>query len=102
MPFQIIKHHGRPVRATGLDGGEITREDRIFLASHQDWYPTLDYYDHFVYYKKQLGSTLMCTCGSQAGVVGYEAYRKFASYQGPNVIACLYYTEHKSHVDGSH
>jgi len=96
----VIHQYGRPVRATDVDGRTIEREDSIFF--NRNWCPTLEYDNHFVYKTDKMGSpTLMCTCGSPAGVVGYRAYMKYSSYIGNEVVACLQQINTGRHGDGS-
>lgn len=98
----IIHQFGRPKKAKLLNGRWVDRPEHIFVPSYHDVFPTLDYDNHFVYYDgEHIGSTLMCTCGSAAIVVGYEAYRMYASYMGHNVIACMMHTQQGKHADGS-
>lgn len=99
----VIHQFGRPKKAKLLSGKWIDRPDEIYVPTHHRNYSVLDYDSHFVYRDgEHLGSTLMCTCGAAASVIGYEGYRKYASYQGSQVIACLHYTQYGSHADGSH
>jgi hypothetical protein len=98
---QVIHQYGRPVKARLLDGSIVEREDKIYVPSYGMVYPCLDYDNHFVYYKKQLGSTLMCTCGSQAAAFGYDAYKKYCSYMGERVIGCIVHLQTGRHGDGS-
>jgi len=96
----VIHQYGRPVKARDVDGREIVREDKIFFNRH--WIPCLEYDNHFVYKTDKIGSaTLMCSCGSAAGVVGYRAYKRFASYMGTEVVACLHHINTGRHGDGS-
>lgn len=100
---KVIHQYGRPYKAKTLSGKWVERQDQIYVPSHREVYPVLDYDTHFIYRDgENLGSTLLCTCGSPAGVIGYEGYKRFASYRGMNVIACIYYTNHGHHADGSH
>lgn len=101
MPAILIRKGGRPMEATDHNGRKIYRKDRIFLKSHQAWYETLDFDNHFVYESPDRGSSIMCTCGSTAVVVNYEYYRQYSSYKGP-IIACSHYIQHGVHADGSH
>jgi hypothetical protein len=103
---QVIHQYGRPVNAKTLEGTWVERPEKIYIQSYQAIFPCLDYDSHFVYEDptttRKYGSTLLCTCGSPAVVVGYDGYMKFASYQGEKVVACLHYTQNECHADGSH
>jgi hypothetical protein len=101
MPITVIKHYGRPKEAIDLNGQRIERKDVIYVKTHKTWYPTLDYDNHFVYMSNRVGSTMMCTCGSAAGVIDYHLYKKYQSrYEGP-IIACLFQIQSGHHADGS-
>ncbi len=70
---QIVKVAGR-AKIAHLDGKTIERPSAILVKSDNAVYPTVDTYAHFVYKQSwKLGSTLMCTCGSVAGVFDYNA-----------------------------
>ena len=98
----VIHQYGRPVRAKLPNGTVVERQDAIYVSSYREVFKCLDYDTHFLYYDgNHIGSTLMCTCGSHAGVIGYNGYKRFASYQGPQVLACMYYTNNGCHADGS-
>lgn len=102
MPY-IIKQFGRPVRARGLDGENIEREDRLFMDSENQWYETLDYDNHFIYKTSRMGTSFLCTCGSPAAVFGYDAYKKYSSrYKGNFVLGCIAHLNDGAHADGSH
>ena len=59
------------------------------------------YDNHFVYYYHQIGSTLMCTCGSPAAAFGYSAYKQYCSYQGERTIGCIAHLQQGRHADNS-
>lgn len=98
--INVIKHYGRPMEARDLSGVHIHREERVFLASHNEWYGTLDYDNHFVYKTDRKGTSLLCTCGGPAVTVGYDAYKQYCSYRG-QVVACLTQLQTGRHSDGS-
>lgn len=103
MP-NIIKHWNDPKHAVTLSGHQVERRDEIFLRSHQQAYHVLQTSMHFVYYDPTTprGSTLLCTCGAAGGVFGYDGYKKWASWQGIEVIACSHFIQYGVHADGSH
>ena len=105
--FAVIKHHGTPNQAETLDGYKIYRKDRLFLSSFAQDYPEgvmcAPYDNHFVYIDPSPKSgrwSPMCTCGSPAAVVGYDAYKKDASAQGALVV-CMSHAQLGRHSDGS-
>jgi len=97
----VIHQYGRPMLAKDVTGHIIHREDKIFVPAYGEWFNTLDYDNHFVYLSRQIGSALMCTCGSSAAAVGYQEYKKYCSYKGQRVIACLAHLNDGKHADGS-
>jgi hypothetical protein len=103
MP-QIVRNHNDPRNAVTLGGVPVQREDKIYLPSHQQWLPVLQTSMHFVFRDAShpRGSTLFCTCGSAAVVVGYDAYEKYQSYMGNEVLACHNFIQYGVHADGSH
>ena len=98
--INVIKHYGRPMEAISLSGERIYREDRIFVSSHQTWYETMPYDNHFVYHTKRIGTSLLCTCGSPAIVVDYGTYKKYSSYRG-QLIVCQTQIQTGKHADRS-
>lgn len=100
----VIKNWNDPKNAVTLSGHHVKRQEYIYLKSHQQAYPCLQTSMHFVYYDPTTprGSTLMCTCGSSAGVFGYEGYKRWASWMGNEVIACTEFIQQGKHNDGSH
>lgn len=99
--MQIIHQYGRPVKARMLNGDVIERQDS--LPYDGQVLPCLDYDNHFIYHTnyRVIGSTLMCTCGSPAGAFGYDAYKKYCSYIGFQVLGCISHLQTGRHGDGS-
>jgi hypothetical protein len=103
MP-QVVRNHNDPYKAITLNGVPIFRQKEIFLPSHHTHVPVLQTSMHFCFRdsSRPRGSTLFCTCGSMAVVVGYEAYHRVNSFIGHEVIACHNYIQYGKHADGSH
>lgn len=97
----VIHQLGRPEKAKLYNGDIVERQDAIFVPSYGAIFPCLEYDNHFIYYKKQYGSTLMCTCGSTAAAFGYDAYEKYCSYMGERVLGCTMHLQTGKHADGS-
>lgn len=96
-----------PKQAELPDGQRVYREDRLYLKSHQEWYPCLPTELHFCFFDprsvQRSGSTIYCTCGSPAAVFGREGYKQFTDiFYGTNVIACTELIQQGCHADGSH
>lgn len=103
-PNNIIRSHNDPQHAVTLGGMEVRREKNIYLPSHQAVVPVLQTSMHFCFRDatQPRGSTLFCTCGSPAIVIGYEGYKKYNSFIGVEVIACHSFIQYGVHADGSH
>lgn len=102
--MKVIRHAGDPNHARTLAGKEVQREKEIYLPSHKAILPVLQTSMHFCFRdaSQPRGSTLFCTCGAPAIVCGYEAYGKYQSFIGNEVIACLSFIQYGVHSDGSH
>ena len=98
---QVIRVHGT-AKIAHLDGERIDRRDLIFVRSEGGWFYTIDTDNHFVYRQtKKFGSSLMCTCGSVAGVFNYEAYARYTSTNRGRIVACVNHMQTGKHGDGS-
>lgn len=104
MPNKIIRSHNDPNHAITLGGIPVEREKQIFLPSYRQWFPVLQTSMHFCFRDSShaRGTTLFCTCGAPAIIVGYEAYRKHNSFIGNEVISCHHFIQYGVHSDGSH
>jgi hypothetical protein len=99
--IQVIKVAGRAKRAN-VDGETVYREEQIFVPSERGWFRILDTYDHFCYYnRRKFGATLVCSCGSTAGIYNFEAYAQFQSTNMGRIICCTSLVENRKHTDGS-
>lgn len=99
--MQVIRIAG-VAKVAHLDGRTIERQDRIFVRSENAFYPTVDTYMHFVYKQTwKPGSTLMCTCGSVAGVFRYDAYGKYYSTNKGGMVCCVNHMQTGYHADGT-
>jgi hypothetical protein len=104
MPNNIIRRHNDANHAITLNGIPVNREKEIFLPSYKQWFPVLQTSMHFCFRdaSRPRGTTIFCTCGAPAIIVGYEAYKSVNSYIGNEVIVCHHYIQYGSHSDGSH
>jgi len=99
--LNIVKHAG-DLKVAYVDGDRpVYRSDKIFI---QDigLVNCAPYNNHFVFRHlfDSRGWSLWCSCGSPAGVVGYDAYQKDAS-KGKELIVCLHHAGYSTHLDGS-
>lgn len=102
--MKVIRNAGDPNHARTLGGIRVQREKEIFLKSYQQWFPVLQTSMHFCFRdtSQPRGSTLFCTCGAAAIIVGPEAYTKYQSFMGNEVIACHHFIQYGHHADMSH
>lgn len=101
MTAKVIRVYGR-AKVAHLDGERIDRQDVIFVPSEKNWFQTIDTDNHFVYRQgKKIGSSLLCTCGSNAGIFAYDAYMKYDSTNKGRLIACISHMNSGKHGDGS-
>jgi len=100
----IIKHWNDPNHAITLNGKYVQREKEIYLPSYKAVLPVLQTSMHFCFRdaSNPRGSTLFCTCGSFAEIVGYHVYKDWSSYIGNEVIVCHSFMTNRKHADGSH
>lgn len=101
----VIRNWNSANEATLLSGHHVRRQQALYLKSHERAYPCLPAEMHFCYHEptQRKGSTIMCTCGSTAGVFGREGYRRWTSvYYGNEVVACTHFIQYGNHADGSH
>jgi len=102
-----VRNVGMVREATTLDGYKVYRKERLFLKTFKEEFPEgvpcAPYDNHFAYMdpsKKKGRWSPMCTCGSPAGVVNYDAYKQDASNVGA-LIVCLSHSTTGRHSDGS-
>lgn len=102
--MRVIRNHNDPNHARTLGGRDVYREKEIYLPSYHSNLPVLQTSMHFCFRdaSQPRGSTLFCTCGSPAIVVGYEGYKMYQSFIGNEVISCLHFIQYGRHSDGSH
>jgi len=100
----VIRNWNSPKSATTISGHIVTKQPALYLKSHERAYQTLPTAMHFVYYDPTVprGSTLLCTCGSSAGVFGYEGYKRWSSFIATEIVACHNFIQYGVHADGSH
>lgn len=90
--FGIIHHYNSVNSAVTVDGKEVHREDKIWYSEYDDRRQPISgrfimcapYSEHFIYedpmWKLIPGRCAhMCTCGSIAVIVGYNAYKHESS-----------------------
>ena len=103
ISFSIIKNYNSPNSAVTEDGIEVRRKEKIYIPDWNAEVKTAPYDNHFIYYdsSEKVGRwSLMCSCSSPAGIIGYNAYKKDASNYGAMII-CLAHGQYGKHSDGS-
>jgi hypothetical protein len=110
--FAIIKHRGDLNHAETADGYKVHRKNKIYFSEH-GWIKCAPYDNHFIYddpmaYKIIGRWSPMCSCGSPAGIVGYNAYindatptNKKESTIAGEMLVCLAHAQYNRHADGS-
>lgn len=105
LSFSIVHHRGSPNEATTLSGDKVFRTEKIFFLEMARFVACAPYDNHFVYdnpSKKSGMWTPMCTCGSPAVIVGYNAYKQDASpSENGEMIVCLSHAQTGKHADGT-
>lgn len=109
--IKIIRVAGRASKAKMFDGSIIYRpkNDIILVPQLGREIKCAEYDNHFCYYWADApvhSNLLMCTCGSFAGVVGYNAYKQDASPSSGGLIpgemiVCHVHASTGKHADGS-
>ena len=100
QPFSIIKHYNSPNEGETQYKQKVRREEKLFFQSR--FIQCAPYDTHFIYDDKLGPWSPMCTCGSAAGIVGYNVYKKDASPTDTGeLIICLFHGQYGRHADGS-
>lgn len=110
---KIVRQVGVKTEATVYVGKEqfkVYRLDRLYFAEH-GLVKCAEYDNHFIFDNpsKRIGQwSPVCTCGSPAGIVGYNAYATDASPTTimestipGEMVVCLSHTQTRKHADGS-
>jgi hypothetical protein len=110
--FAIIRQRNSPNEATLSDGFVVRRQEKIYFETFGRYVICASDDQHFVYVDpvKKIGRwSPMCTCGSAAAVLGYNAYKDYASPSSSKgdtiageMVVCLAYAQAGKHADGSH
>lgn len=102
-----IKHKGDPNTATTLDNFKVEREEHLYYPepTKERFVKCAPYDNHFLY-RDPSGKPgrwwAMCTCGSPAVIVGYNAYRSDSSpTRTGELVVCYQHVQTGLHADGS-
>jgi hypothetical protein len=103
--FAIIHHRGSPTKATTLDGHKVERLEEIFIPEWGAFIKCAPYLEHFIYEdpesKIRIGRWVhMCTCGSPAVIVGFDAYKRDASKGTGSFLVCKLHADTGLHNTG--
>ena len=98
----IIRQLGKPKVFTLPNGKKIVAQSKIYIPEYRRFVPCAPY-DNASIYETGLTSPgtipYMCTCGSFAVVVGYDAYKQDASAQGL-MFVCWTHAQTGHHANG--
>jgi hypothetical protein len=100
--FAVIQQRGDPYKAITLDGQTVVREEKVFIPEYQNFVACAPYSSHFVYLDPsgiEQRWFAMCTCGSPAVIVGYDAYRQDASSNEGAMLVCLFHAQRGHHAN---
>lgn len=109
--YKVSRNVGDLQRATLWDGITVVERRQYIYIEQYGLVSCINTELHFVFEtpSSMRGWGLYCTCGSLAGVVGWEAYSKLASPIGNGmIVACIHLLTTKNntgigeHADGSH
>ena len=104
----ILKHRGIPGVGTLPDGTKVYKTNKFWIPEYERFIPCIDYGDvegHFVYEipaklaKRFPGPVYRCSCGSSAGVIGWDTYKYGGSPNGL-MMACLAHATDGQHATG--
>lgn len=103
--MKVIKHYGIPKEATLADGKKVYRQDRLMVleaGKKPRMVQCAPYDNHFIYETEQKNmSHYMCTCGSMAVLVGYNAYKDDASPTPTGeLLVCYFHAQTGKHSSG--
>lgn len=108
----VVRVAGQAKKATLFDNTVVHRKEIIefWMGEQLTRVRIAPYYNHFCYVtpKHILGWSLLCTCGSMAGVVGFNQYKKDGSptsggdgLEAGELLVCLSHAESGRHSDNS-
>lgn len=101
----IVRSVGDAKRATLTDGTVVERQESLYLEGY-GLVQCAPYELHFIYQlpKHMIGYSPMCTCGSIAGVVGYDVYSKLSAptFNGLIIVCIRHMTLKKNEGIGKH
>ena len=92
--FSVIKHKGRVMKATTLQGYPVERQDYLYVEEWGGFVTCAPYEEHFLYENpdQSIGSSsYMCTCGSAAVVANPEKGEAA-------LFVCLFHATYGSHA----
>lgn len=102
---RVVRSVGDAKRAKLHDGTVVEREDSLYIEPY-GLVQCAPYELHFIYKlpKHMMGYGLMCTCGSIAGVVGYDVYSKLSAptFNGMIIVCIRHMTLKQNEGKGRH
>lgn len=104
MTFNIIRSYNTLKKVTLFDGTEIFNDgkDKMYVPEYGVEIRKVQYGNHFIFEVpvRIKGPAWMCSCGSEAVMVGARAYEHLSSMKNA-MIVCQNHTQFNKHADGS-
>jgi len=112
-PVKVIRVYGDLGKAETADGVIVYRKESLWMGKQYGLVRCAPMDNHFIFedpnFSKYIGRwTPMCSCGSPAGVVGYNVYKgdmsptnRSESTHPGMLIVCLAHAQFGHHADGS-
>lgn len=103
--MKIIKHYGQVKEAVLPSGKKIHRFEKLCVLEagrNPRMVQCAPYDNHFIYETEEINSSrYMCTCGSMAVLVGYNAYKHDASPTPTGeLMVCYFHAQTGHHANG--
>lgn len=97
----IVRQIGKPKEFTLSDGKKIVAKDKIWIPEYGRFVKTAPYDNASIYetgYTEVGSPPYLCTCGSVAVIIGWDAYKQDASPQGL-LFVCLIHAQTGHHAN---
>jgi hypothetical protein len=101
--MEIIRAHNTPNKVTLYDGTVINRDKsgKIWIPEWGTYVACAPYSTHFLFEvpARIPGASHLCSCGSEAVIVGSKAYSHLSSHEDAMMV-CQIHTQTNRHADG--
>lgn len=102
--FSIIKQFNSPTEAVTVDGNKVYRKEKVYIPEWGAFAKCAPYDNHFVYLdtSNKVGRWFaVCTCGSPAVLVGFDAYKRDSSKEPLPMLVCYAHASIGTHTTDS-